>query len=436
MAVAAEGRTPPAELPVEPSLDEVRELAREHNLVPLRHTLHRRLRDAGLGLPEAARARPAVPGLPARVRRAGPARRALVVHRRAPAQGRALVAGRRRRPLRARRRRGRRATARRRFPEAAAVRRRRGRLLRLRPRAHRRAARRAQPRRPRAARHGADALRRARRLRPPQAHGHDPRQRLRRRRRPRRLLRRRAGDDRRRRAACSPGRCPRAEPTPAARAARRSSPTCRASSSRRWSRGSSSTSTPATPSRSCPRSAGQRRARRSSRSRSTAACASVNPSPYMYFLDFGDFQIAGASPEPLLTVTGRHVSTRPIAGTRPRGADAEEDARIAEELLADEKERAEHVMLVDLGRNDLGRVCEYGTVDGRQLHGGRDLLARHAHRLVGLGHAARGRRRDGRAALGAARGHAVAARRRSARCRSSTSSSRSSAAATAARSAT
>jgi anthranilate synthase component 1 len=88
----------------------------------------------------------------------------------------------------------------------------------------------------------------------------------------------------------------------------------------------------------------------------------VNPSPYMYFLDFMDFQIAGASPEPLLTVTGRHVSTRPIAGTRPRGADAAEDALIADGLLADEKERAEHVMLVDLGRNDLGRVCEYGSV--------------------------------------------------------------------------
>jgi anthranilate synthase component 1 len=88
----------------------------------------------------------------------------------------------------------------------------------------------------------------------------------------------------------------------------------------------------------------------------------VNPSPYMYFLDFMDFQVAGASPEPLLTVSGRHVSTRPIAGTRPRGADAAEDLRIADELLADEKERAEHVMLVDLGRNDLGRVCEYGTV--------------------------------------------------------------------------
>ncbi|MBV9940572.1 MAG: anthranilate synthase component I [Solirubrobacterales bacterium] len=88
----------------------------------------------------------------------------------------------------------------------------------------------------------------------------------------------------------------------------------------------------------------------------------VNPSPYMYFLDFGDFEIAGASPEPLISVAGRRVSTRPIAGTRPRGSNAEEDLRIAEELLADPKERAEHVMLVDLGRNDLGRVCAYGTV--------------------------------------------------------------------------
>jgi anthranilate synthase component 1 len=93
----------------------------------------------------------------------------------------------------------------------------------------------------------------------------------------------------------------------------------------------------------------------------------VNPSPYMYFLDFGDFQVAGASPEPLLTVSGTHVSTKPIAGTRPRGASAEEDRRIAAELLADEKERAEHVMLVDLGRNDLGRVCEYGTVHVDEL---------------------------------------------------------------------
>ena len=88
----------------------------------------------------------------------------------------------------------------------------------------------------------------------------------------------------------------------------------------------------------------------------------VNPSPYMYFLDFGDFEIAGASPEPLITVSGRRVSTRPVAGTRPRQATALQDTAMAKDLLADEKERAEHVMLVDLGRNDLGRVCEYGSV--------------------------------------------------------------------------
>jgi anthranilate synthase component 1 len=93
----------------------------------------------------------------------------------------------------------------------------------------------------------------------------------------------------------------------------------------------------------------------------------VNPSPYMYFLDFGDFQIAGASPEPLVKVSGRRVETRPIAGTYPRGTDEEDDRRQAERLLQDPKERAEHVMLVDLGRNDLGRVCEYGSVNVDEL---------------------------------------------------------------------
>jgi anthranilate synthase component 1 len=88
----------------------------------------------------------------------------------------------------------------------------------------------------------------------------------------------------------------------------------------------------------------------------------VNPSPYMYFLEFGDFQIAGASPEPLVKVLGRRAETRPIAGTYPRGTNEEEDRAQAKALLDDPKERAEHVMLVDLGRNDLGRVCEYGTV--------------------------------------------------------------------------
>ncbi len=88
----------------------------------------------------------------------------------------------------------------------------------------------------------------------------------------------------------------------------------------------------------------------------------INPSPYMYFLDFEDFQIAGASPESLVKVTGRRAELRPIAGTRPRAGSTEEDLRRAGELLADPKERAEHVMLVDLGRNDLGRVCEYSSV--------------------------------------------------------------------------
>ncbi len=93
----------------------------------------------------------------------------------------------------------------------------------------------------------------------------------------------------------------------------------------------------------------------------------VNPSPYMYFLEFGDFQIAGASPEPLVKVEGRRVSSRPIAGTSPRGRSEEEDRRLAERLINDPKERAEHVMLVDLGRNDLGRVCEYGSIGVDEL---------------------------------------------------------------------
>jgi anthranilate synthase component 1 len=88
----------------------------------------------------------------------------------------------------------------------------------------------------------------------------------------------------------------------------------------------------------------------------------VNPSPYMYFIRIGGISIVGASPEMLVRVEGRHVETHPIAGTRPRGRTDEEDLRLAEELKANEKERAEHVMLVDLGRNDVGRVCDYGTV--------------------------------------------------------------------------
>jgi anthranilate synthase component 1 len=91
------------------------------------------------------------------------------------------------------------------------------------------------------------------------------------------------------------------------------------------------------------------------------ALRTVNPSPYMYFLKDGSSAIAGASPEMLVRVEGRRAETRPIAGTRPR-AEGGDDEALARELLADEKERAEHVMLVDLGRNDLGRVCRFGSV--------------------------------------------------------------------------
>lgn len=89
----------------------------------------------------------------------------------------------------------------------------------------------------------------------------------------------------------------------------------------------------------------------------------VNPSPYMYYIAFKDFSLVGSSPEPLVKVARGWVETRPIAGTRPRGATPEEDKNLAEDLLSDEKEKAEHIMLVDLGRNDLGRVCVPGTVE-------------------------------------------------------------------------
>lgn len=88
----------------------------------------------------------------------------------------------------------------------------------------------------------------------------------------------------------------------------------------------------------------------------------VNPSPYMYFLRDGDTHIIGSSPEMLVRLEGRRAETRPIAGTRPRGIDEAADQRLADGLLRDQKERAEHLMLVDLSRNDLGRVCRPGTV--------------------------------------------------------------------------
>ncbi|MGH8279631.1 MAG: anthranilate synthase component I [Gammaproteobacteria bacterium] len=92
------------------------------------------------------------------------------------------------------------------------------------------------------------------------------------------------------------------------------------------------------------------------------ALRGLNPSPYMYYFNFGNFQVVGASPEVLVRVEADEVTLRPIAGTRPRGKTAEEDAALAEELRADPKELAEHVMLLDLGRNDVGRVAEIGSV--------------------------------------------------------------------------
>jgi anthranilate synthase component I len=95
----------------------------------------------------------------------------------------------------------------------------------------------------------------------------------------------------------------------------------------------------------------------------------VNPSPYMFFIRLGRVSVVGSSPEMLVRVEGSRVETHPIAGTRPRGRNPEEDMRLAEELKRNEKERAEHVMLVDLGRNDVGRVCEYGSVRVPQFMG-------------------------------------------------------------------
>ncbi len=105
------------------------------------------------------------------------------------------------------------------------------------------------------------------------------------------------------------------------------------------------------------------------------ALRTVNPSPYMYFLKEGSRAVAGASPEMLVRVEGVRVETRPIAGTRPRGESPEEDERLGRELLADPKERAEHLMLVDLGRNDLGRVSRFGSVTVPELM----LLERYSH---------------------------------------------------------
>jgi anthranilate synthase component 1 len=116
----------------------------------------------------------------------------------------------------------------------------------------------------------------------------------------------------------------------------------------------------------------------------------VNPSPYMYFLRMGDMTVLGSSPEMLVRVTGRKLEYRPIAGTRKRGADEAEDLRLEEELRADEKERAEHVMLVDLGRNDVGRVSDFGTVRVRDLM----FVERYSH-VMHLVSAIEGQLREG-----------------------------------------
>lgn len=102
---------------------------------------------------------------------------------------------------------------------------------------------------------------------------------------------------------------------------------------------------------------------------------SINPSPYMFLLRLGDFDLVGASPEILVSLHGRKARVRPIAGTRWRGKSEAEDDALAAELIGDEKERAEHVMLIDLGRNDLGRVCEYGTVHVNELM----VIERYSH---------------------------------------------------------
>src|SRR5215472_5825190 len=107
------------------------------------------------------------------------------------------------------------------------------------------------------------------------------------------------------------------------------------------------------------------------------ALRAINPSPYMYHLMLDGVELVGCSPELLVRVANQRVTVRPIAGTRPRGRTREEDEALTAELLADEKERAEHVMLVDLGRNDVGRVAEFGTVAVTELM----VVERYSHVL-------------------------------------------------------
>jgi anthranilate synthase component 1 len=122
----------------------------------------------------------------------------------------------------------------------------------------------------------------------------------------------------------------------------------------------------------------------------------VNPSPYMYFLRMGEMTVLGSSPEMLVRVTGRQLEYRPIAGTRKRGQNEAEDLQMEQELRSDEKERAEHVMLVDLGRNDVGRVSEFGSVKVRDLM----FVEKYSH-VMHLVSAIEGTLRDGLSAVDA-----------------------------------
>ena len=115
----------------------------------------------------------------------------------------------------------------------------------------------------------------------------------------------------------------------------------------------------------------------------------INPSPYMFYFSSDDIEVAGASPETLVKLEDGVLHTFPLAGTRPRGKDAAEDERLKTELLGDEKERAEHNMLVDLGRNDLGKVSRFGTVEVEKLHS----IERYSH-VMHIGSTVRGQLRS------------------------------------------
>jgi anthranilate synthase component 1 len=122
----------------------------------------------------------------------------------------------------------------------------------------------------------------------------------------------------------------------------------------------------------------------------------LNPSPYMFYFSSNDIEIAGASPETLVKLKDGEVFTFPLAGTRPRGKTRDEDAALERELLADEKELAEHTMLVDLGRNDLGRICEFGSITVEKYRS----IERFSH-VMHIGSTVKGRIRPGKGALDA-----------------------------------